>query len=43
MNEKTVCESVFKQEKMDAEYFTEMMARMINSVERSRAILAKTI
>ena len=43
MNEKTVCESIFQQKEMNMEHFTEIMARMINSIERSNAMLAEII
>ena len=43
MNEKAVCKSVFKQKKADKEHFTEMMAKMINSVERAKVIPVETI
>ena len=35
MKEKTLCESVFKQKELDKEYFTSVIAKMINSIERS--------
>ncbi len=43
MNEKAVCESIFQQQEMNMEHFTETMARMINSIERSNAMLAEII
>ena len=43
MNEKTVCESIFKQKEMNMEHFTEIMARLINSIERTNAVLAGII
>ena len=43
MNEKAICESVFKQKEVSMEDFTEIMARLINAVEHSKAKLSGII